>query len=78
MSPLTDVRARYRRWLFDQALPLWWKQGADQANGGFHEALTLEGEPVTANRRARVQARQIYVNAARARWLGRRGGDARA
>ena len=50
-------------WLFDAALPLWWSTGADHANGGFEELLDLEGRPVVAMRRARVQARQVYVYA---------------
>ena len=50
-----------RSWLFDAALPLWWNKGADHERGGFHEALDGTGEPVAADRRARVQARQIYT-----------------
>jgi mannose-6-phosphate isomerase len=42
---------------------LWWSSGADHANGGFEELLDLAGSPVTAPRRARVQARQVYVYA---------------
>ena len=51
------------RWLFDSALPLWWSNGADHTRGGFEEELDLEGSPVAAARRARVQARQIHVYA---------------
>ena len=51
------------RWLFDTALPLWWSSGADHVNGGFQELLDLDGSPVAAPRRARVQARQVYVYA---------------
>ena len=50
-------------WLFEAALPLWWSKGADHARGGFQEHLNLDGTPVEAPRRARVQARQIYVYA---------------
>ena len=52
-----------RDWLFNAALPLWWAKGADHVNGGFEELLDLNGAPVAAPRRARVQARQIYVYA---------------
>lgn len=60
-----------RDWLFDAALPLWWTVGADPA-GGFHEKITLDGTPVAASRRLRVQARQAYsyVEAGRLGWTG--------
>jgi hypothetical protein len=35
-----------RRWLFDKALPLWWRIGADHANGGCHERIDCRGRPV--------------------------------
>lgn len=50
-------------WLFKSALPLWWSKGADHERGGFQELLDQKGSPVEAPRRARVQARQIYVYA---------------
>ncbi len=48
-------------WLRTHALPLWWRVGADHLRGGFHEALSIHGAPLEQPRRARVQARQIYV-----------------
>ena len=46
------------------ALPLWWKQGADHRQGGFHELLGQDGlPPPNLARRARVQSRQSYVYA---------------
>ncbi len=49
-------------WLFDVALPTWAAAGVDREQGGFVEQLTLAGEPdLTAPKRMRVQARQIYV-----------------
>ncbi len=59
-------------WLKDEALPLWWAKGADHDGGGFYEMLRLDGEPVAADRRARVQARQIYAYAVGGRlgWTG--------
>mgnify|MGYP006182720631 CR=1 FL=1 len=70
MHQASDVEAqlavhgeRLLRWLRDDALPLWWAVGADHAGGGFHEAIDLAGQPVRAERRARVQARQIFTYA---------------
>ncbi len=60
---LVDAAASLQKWLFEAALPLWWSKGADHQNGGFEELLDLEGVPVAAARRARVQARQVYVYA---------------
>lgn len=69
---LTAWANRYDAWLRTGALPLWWALGADHAGGGFHEALAAHGAPVSAPRRARVQARQAYVYATAARmgWPG--------
>ena len=62
----------YRGWLRSAALPLWWSIGADHADGGFLETLTVAGEPAPAPRRARVQARQAYVyaSAGASGWMG--------
>ena len=50
--------ARLKRWVVDQALPLWGETGFDSARGSFVERLTFEGAPVhSAPRRAMVQAR---------------------
>jgi mannose-1-phosphate guanylyltransferase/mannose-6-phosphate isomerase len=57
---LPALRQRLRQWLFVSALPLWWALGADHVGGGFHEALDSAAQPLSAPRRARVQARQIY------------------
>lgn len=56
----TDWGARYWDWLTLSALPLWARQGADPA-GGYQELLALDGTPVEAPRRARVQGRQSFV-----------------
>jgi mannose-6-phosphate isomerase len=55
-----------------EALPIWWEQGADHQRGGFQESLSQDGQPISANRRARVQARQIYAYATSRRlgWNG--------
>lgn len=60
---LAGEARRLRRWLFGAALPLWWTVGADHAGWGFQEKIDLDGRPVEAPRRARVQARQAYVYA---------------
>lgn len=62
-TALSSLSAELMAWLMDAALPLWWERGADHVDGGFHEALDDHGRPVPANRRARVQARQVYVYA---------------
>ncbi|HEV2363237.1 MAG TPA: AGE family epimerase/isomerase [Caulobacteraceae bacterium] len=63
---LDTVAASYRRWLFAEALPLWWALGADHGGadhegGGFFEALDADACAVIGPRRARVQARQAFV-----------------
>ena len=58
MSHIETIRS----WLTDRALPLWSSCGVDHAEGGFVERLTMTGEPdLTATKRVRVQARQVYV-----------------
>lgn len=51
-----------RDWLAEAALPLWCHAGLDTQAGGFVEKLSLDGRPLLdADKRMRVQARQIYV-----------------
>lgn len=71
-ADLGEAKAWYQGWLETSALPVWWSQGADQARGGFHEALTDDGAPTAAPRRARVQARQAfsYATAGMMGWRG--------
>ena len=72
MSPaLTEAAAWARRWLLEEALPLWAERGLDPA-GGFHDQLDDDGRPVEAPKRARVQARQVMVfaEAGRLGWKG--------
>ncbi len=59
-TELAGLRRRLLAWLLNDALPLWWTVGADHEGGGFHEAIDLNGQPVRVDRRARVQARQIF------------------
>ncbi|WP_374575555.1 AGE family epimerase/isomerase [Phenylobacterium sp.] len=74
-SPFKDVAGAagwFDHWIKTNALPLWWSLGADHEHGGFREALTLSGEPVSAPRRARVQTRQAFVfaTAGMMGWVG--------
>lgn len=50
------------RWLRETALPVWWRLGADDARGGWFDALDQDLSP-REPRRARVQARQAFVYA---------------
>lgn len=61
---LCQWEKKFSSWLFEKALPLWWEKGADHKLGGFQELMGLDGAPVMAPRRARVQGRQSYVYAA--------------
>src|SRR5579863_6245419 len=72
MSDLAGEAAALRRWLFDVALPLWWTVGADRENGGFHEAIDLDGKALARPHRARSIARQAfsYAEAGRLGWDG--------
>ena len=60
---LAASTVRFERWLNTSALPLWWALGADHAGGGFHESLGQDGRAAPNDRRARVQARQVYTYA---------------
>ena len=60
---LAEAAARLNTWFWNQALPLWWSFGADHEGGGFRERLAQDLTVVAADRRARVQARQVHVYA---------------
>jgi mannose-6-phosphate isomerase len=72
MSDAASEAAALKRWLFVVALPLWWWDGAVRTQGGFHEAISLDGKPLPRPHRARVIARQAfsYCEAGRLGWLG--------
>ncbi|WEX77142.1 mannose-6-phosphate isomerase Pmi [Sinorhizobium numidicum] len=59
-------------WLADAALPLWRQKGVDETGGGFVETIDMQGQPTRANRRSRVQPRQVYcfAEAGRRGWRG--------
>jgi mannose/cellobiose epimerase-like protein (N-acyl-D-glucosamine 2-epimerase family) len=63
MEDLKPLAAELKRWLFEDALPIWATVGVDAETGAFQEMIDLEGEVVPAVRRARVQARQVYTYA---------------
>lgn len=72
LEALKMARERLQGWLFDGALPLWWRNGRDQA-GGFHDKLSIhDASPIHLPKRVRVQARQIivYAVAGRLGWQG--------
>jgi mannose/cellobiose epimerase-like protein (N-acyl-D-glucosamine 2-epimerase family) len=58
---LDASRARLMRWLVEDAYPLWWSRGADRQNGGFHERLERNGQPLNEPRRARLHPRQMFA-----------------
>lgn len=60
---LAEASAWFDRWARTAALPLWWSLGADHVRGGYHEALSPDGEPRPAPRRGRTQGRMIWVYA---------------
>ncbi len=61
-----------RRWLFEDALPLWASAGVNVVTGGFGDAIGWNGAAIDGPLRARVQARQVYVYATAGRlgWPG--------
>jgi mannose-6-phosphate isomerase len=63
-ADVVRLRDQLKAWALEKAFPLWWTVGADHVNGGFFEKIALDGAPVDAPRRARVQPRQIYSYAA--------------
>lgn len=72
MERLVVAKQQATAWLFHVALPFWWAVGADHERGGFHESVLMDGTPSDEPRRARVQARQVFVfaQAARLGWSG--------
>ena len=62
---------RFADWLRLRALPTWATLG-QSADGVFAEVISLDGRSVNTPRRARVQARQIYVfaQAGQLGWAG--------
>lgn len=56
-----EVRADLTAWLFEHALPLWWRIGTDHDRGGFFEKIGRDGKVIDDPRRTRVVGRQIFV-----------------
>ncbi|AQR62335.1 mannose-1-phosphate guanylyltransferase [Brevundimonas sp. LM2] len=71
VEALAAGAARFADWLRTRALPTWSTLGQSEA-GVFQESLSLDGRSAPSSRRARVQARQIYVfsEAGRLGWAG--------
>jgi mannose-1-phosphate guanylyltransferase / mannose-6-phosphate isomerase len=63
---LPAAAAWFDAWLREAALPLWAGAGVDPVGGLFQESLSVEGRPIEAPRRARAQARQVFVFASAA------------
>ncbi len=59
---LAEGGARFAEWMRLKALPMWSTLG-QSTDGAFAEVLSLDGRPLSLPRRARVQARQIFVYA---------------
>lgn len=57
---LLEGATRLSAWMRTRALPTWCTLG-QRDNGAFEEVLAQDARPVLTTRRARVQARQIYV-----------------
>ncbi|NEX95024.1 mannose-6-phosphate isomerase [Caulobacter sp. 17J65-9] len=57
---LAAAAAAARRWLFEEAAPVWADAGFDRDRGLFAEQISWAGRPEPVTRRLRVQARQIY------------------
>jgi len=57
----TQLCEALKRWLLEDAFPMWWVHGADRERGGFHERLHLDGSPTGEPRRARLHPRQMYA-----------------
>jgi mannose-1-phosphate guanylyltransferase/mannose-6-phosphate isomerase len=70
MLPTFDTLSAAARWfdawLGEAALPLWAGAGVDPVGGLFQETLSVAGVPIEAPRRARAQARQVFVFASAA------------
>jgi mannose/cellobiose epimerase-like protein (N-acyl-D-glucosamine 2-epimerase family)/mannose-1-phosphate guanylyltransferase len=81
---LADAARWYDLWLRTAALPLWATAGVDARTSAFRDRLGADGRPDELIRRARVQARQVFVYASAAKagmdgpWAetARRGFDA--
>jgi len=56
------IAVQLKEWMTGTVLPFWATQGVEAATGAFQERFHPDGTPdLTAPRRLRVQARQIYV-----------------
>jgi N-acylglucosamine 2-epimerase len=58
---LRDLRARYRKELFDVLLPFWDKHGVDHEFGGVMHGLDYDGTPAHTDKLLWFQGRAIWV-----------------
>ena len=61
IETIAELAGTARKWLVQDALPMWWNNGFDWQHGTWQESLDMHGVPTDQNRRARVQGRQTYV-----------------
>lgn len=61
LKKLEDAEQEFTAWLKNDALQFQRRVVRDRAHGGFHERISMAGEPIRLPRRARVSARQLYV-----------------
>jgi mannose/cellobiose epimerase-like protein (N-acyl-D-glucosamine 2-epimerase family) len=59
--PLAELRARYRRDLFESVLPFWDKHGIDHQSGGVLHSLDYDGTAVATNKLSWFQGRAIWI-----------------
>lgn len=59
-TSIGEAQAWFGAWLTEVALPLWATLGV-HADGGFRDAIALDGTPTRRPRRGRTQGRQVYV-----------------
>ncbi len=61
---MPDSAVRLTDWLHRRTIPYWLRHGVDRNDGGFHEKLGPDRQPVSdTGKRVMVQARQLYVAA---------------
>ena len=67
---LSEDCKRLKKWLFQEAFPIWQRNGIDLNGNGFFERLSLDGLGLVETQRARVSCRQIYcfIEAGRLGW----------
>jgi len=57
----SDLLQQYRRLLFDDIVPFWWKHGVDHELGGVLSSMHEDGSPVSSDKYIWSQARFAWV-----------------